>query len=155
MSEMTAWILFGGAVVVVLALSGYAANLWREVRRREAFRQDEIRRANDQCLESLEMIAQAMLNEQVDPIEGSLRCKVLLDIIDPALVERSSFQVFAEVEQRTAHLHTHSARRELTPRARMQEDVQRLAIEDELRGGILQAAHNVLDFKQRWPASLH
>ncbi|MEC9483462.1 MAG: DUF2489 domain-containing protein, partial [Halomonas sp.] len=86
---------------------------------------------------------------------GSLRCKVLLDILDPALLERSDFRVFAEVQRRTGHLHTHSARQALTPRARMQEDRERLSVEAELRDGILKAAREVVIFKQRWPASLH
>lgn len=154
MSEITAWLLLGAAVIVVVGLGSYALSLWREVKRREAFRRDEIRRANDNCLESLGMIASAMLVEQVDLIEGSLRCKVLLEIIDPGLLDRPEFRVFGEVHQRTGHLHTHSARQALTPRERLQEDRQRLAVEDELQGSVREAAGAVLDFKQRWPASL-
>lgn len=154
MSEITAWLLLGAAAIVVVGLGSYALTLWREVKRREAFRRDEIRRANDNCLESLGMIASAMLVEQVDLIEGSLRCKVLLEIIDPGLLDRPEFRVFGEVHQRTGHLHTHSARQALTPRERLQEDRQRLAVEDELQGSVREAAGAVLDFKQRWPASL-
>lgn len=155
MNEMTAWLLLGAAVILVTGMGIYALTLWREVRRREAFRRDEIRRANDNCLDSLGMIASAMQAEQVDLIEGSLRCKVLLEIIDPSLLDRSEFRVFAEVHQRTGHLHTHSARQALTPRERMHEDRQRLTVEEELRGSVLEAAGAVIDFKQRWPASLH
>ncbi|WP_340148191.1 DUF2489 domain-containing protein [Modicisalibacter xianhensis] len=155
MSETAAWLMLGAGVIVFIALSSYATKLWREVKRREALKKDEVRRANDNCLQSLELLATAMLNDQVDPIEGSLRCKVLLEIIDPALIERSGFRIFGEVHQRTSHLHTHSARRELSPRERMREDRERLAVEDELRDSILQAARNVLDFKQRWPSSLN
>lgn len=154
MSEVTAWLLLGAAAIVVVGLGSYALTLWREVKRREAFRRDEIRRANDNCLESLGMIASAMLVEQVDLVEGSLRCKVLLEIIDPGLLDRPEFRVFGEVHQRTGHLHTHSARQALTPRERLQEDRQRLAVEDELQGNVREAAGAVLDFKQRWPASL-
>ncbi|SHE89587.1 Protein of unknown function [Modicisalibacter ilicicola DSM 19980] len=155
MSEVTAWLLLALALAVVLGLAGYAWTLWREVRRRQAFREEEVRRANDNCLESLDMIARAMLAEQVDLTEGSLRCKVLLEIIDPALLERSIFQPFDQVHQRTAHLHTHSARQSLTPRERLEEDRQRLEVEDDLRDSILAAADGVIDFKRRWPASLH
>lgn len=154
MNEITAWLLLGVASIVVAGLVIYALKLWREVKRREAFRRDEIRRANANCLESLEMIAGAMLAEQVDLVEGSLRCKVLLEIIDPALMERAAFQVFVEVHQRTAHLHTHSARGSLTPRERLREDRQRLAVEEALRDRVREAARAVLDFKQCWPASL-
>lgn len=155
MSETTAWLLLGGAIIIVIGLGGYAWSLWREVGRRDLFRREEVRRANDNCLESLDVIARAMLADQVDLIEGSLRCKVLLEIIDPALLERSSFHIFVDVHQRTAHLHTHSARRALAPRERLREDRQRLVVAAELRQAMLDAAHAVIDFKRRWPASLH
>nr|WP_298415297.1 DUF2489 domain-containing protein [uncultured Halomonas sp.] len=153
MSEVLAWGLLGIAVIVIVALAGYALKLLREVKRRQAFREDEIRRANDNCLESLEMIAQAMLADQVDLVEGSLRCKVLLEIIDPALLERASFTPFAKVYQRTAHLHTHSARSALTPRERFKEDRERIAVEQALHDDIHEAASAVLDFKQQWVTS--
>ena len=155
MSEMTVWLLLGSAVIVVGGLGGYALSLWREVRRRDLFRREEVRRANDNCLESLDIIARAMLADQMDLTEGSLRCKVLLEIIDPQLLDRPSLHVFAEVHQRTAHLHTHSSRRALTANQRLQEDRQRLAVENELRDNVLDAARAVIDFKQRWPTGLH
>ncbi len=77
----------------------------------------------------------ALVQEQVDITEGSWRCKVLLEIVDPSLSERPEFQAFAEVYSRTRHLKTHSARKQLTPRERMQEDKERLAVEDEMRPG--------------------
>lgn len=154
MNEVTAYLLLGVALVVVAGLGGYAWSLWREVRRREAFRQDEVRRANENCLESLDAIAKAMLQEQVDLVEGALRCKVLLEIIDPILLEREPFRVFATVQARTAHLHTHSARKNLTPRQRMQEDRERIGIEDEHRQDVMDAAQAVIVFREKWPASL-
>lgn len=143
------------ALLIIAGLSGYAWSLWREVKRREAFRAEEVRRAHEQCLEGLDAVARAMLSEQVDITEGALRCKVMLDIIDPRLVERDAFRVFAEVHARTSHLHTHSARQALSPRERFQEDKQRLAVEDELKPSALVAARAVLEFKARWPESLH
>lgn len=154
MSEITVLILLGAALVIIAGLGGYAWSLWREVRRREAFRRDEIRRANDNCLESLDAIAKAMLQEQVDLTEGALRCKVLLEIIDPALLERDQFKVFGIVQARTAHLHTHSARNSLSPRQRLKEDRERITIEDEHRQEVLDAAKAVLSFKKGWPESL-
>lgn len=155
MSVTTAWMLLLAGLVLVAGLAGYAFSLWREVGRRRRFREDEVRRANRNCLESLDAIARAMLAEQVNLTEGSWRCKVLLEIIDPQLLERDAFRPFGEVHRRTSHLRTHSARRELAPRERMREDRERLTVESELRQEVLAAAQAVLDFKQRWPASLH
>ena len=84
MSEMMAWIVAGLAVVILAGLGAYALTLWKEVRRREAFKREEVERANQQCLSSLDAIARSMISRQVDLVEGSMRCKVLLEIIDPA-----------------------------------------------------------------------
>ncbi|PMR75042.1 DUF2489 domain-containing protein [Billgrantia endophytica] len=155
MTTTTALILLALGLAIIAGLGTYAFTLWREVKRREAFRRDELRRAHENCLENLEMVASSLLQEQVDVTEGAWRCKVLLEILDPRLLERPAFQPFGEVHARTQHLHTHSARKALTPRDRMREDRERLAIEDELRQPVLEAAAAVLEFRRGWPASLH
>lgn len=155
MSLTTALILLGVALAIVAGLAAYAVTLWREVRRRKAFREEELRRAHQNCLENLELVASALQQEQVDITEGAWRCKTLLDILDPSLVERPEFRAFGEVHGRTRHLHTHSARQALTPKARFQEDRERLAVEDEMRDAVIEAAGAVLRFRREWPASLH
>lgn len=155
MSEMMAWVLAGLAVVILAGLGAYAFTLWKEVRRREAFKRDEVERANQQCLYSLDAIARSMISRQVDLVEGSMRCKVLLEIIDPTLLERTDFRVFADVHERTSHLNTHSARKELTLKERLDEDRQRMDVEAEFETPLIKAARGVLVFKERWPQSLN
>ena len=153
MSEMMAWGLAGLAVVLLAGLGAYAFTLWKEVRRREAFKRDEAERANQQCLFSLDAIARSMMSRQVDLVEGSMRCKVLLEIIDPALLERTDFRVFADVHERTSHLHTHSARKDLTLKARLDEDRQRMEVESEYEQPLIEAARGILVFKEQWSRS--
>ncbi|MBB3191843.1 DUF2489 domain-containing protein [Halomonas cerina] len=148
MTTTTALILLGLALALVAGLGAYAVTLWREVRRRRDFRDEERRRAHDNCLENLELVASALLQEQVDITEGAWRCKVLLEILDPRLIERPDFAAFGEVHGRTRHLHTHSARQALSPRERFQEDRERLAVEDELREPILKAAAAAVAFRR-------
>lgn len=155
MTTTSALILLGLGLAIVAGLSAYAFILHRELRRRRRFREDEDRRARENCLENLEFVASALLQEQVDVTEGAWRCKVLLELLDPSLVERESFRVFGEVYARTRHLHTHEARKALSPKARFQEDRERLAVEDELRGKVLEAARAALEFRRRWPEGLH
>ncbi|WP_404377932.1 DUF2489 domain-containing protein [Vreelandella aquamarina] len=155
MSSTVALILLAVAVIVIAALSGYAFSLRKEVKRREAFRIDEERRALQNSLENLDYVVGALVQEQVDVTEGSWRCKVLLEIIDPSLTERPEFQAFAEVYNRTRHLKTHSARKQLTPRERMQEDKERLAVEEEMRSEVLAAAAAVIKWRSRGPSALH
>ncbi|PXX95559.1 DUF2489 domain-containing protein [Halomonas sp. LBP4] len=155
MTTTTALILLGVGLAIIAGLAAYAFTLRRELRRRRVFREEEERRARDNCLENLEMVASALLQEQVDVTEGAWRCKVLLEILDPRLLERPAFQAFGEVHARTRHLHTHSAREALTPRERFREDNERLAVEAEMREAILEAARAALAFRRDWPGSLH
>jgi hypothetical protein len=155
MSQTIMLTLLAGALAIIAALGAYAFTLWREVRRRRDAREEETRRAHANCLDNLEMVASALVQEQVDVTEGAWRCKVLLEILDPNLIERSEFMAFGEVHARTRHLHTHSARQALTPKQRFQEDKERLAVEDEMRAAVLAAAARALEFRRNWPASLH
>ncbi|MGM0913630.1 MAG: DUF2489 domain-containing protein [Pseudomonadota bacterium] len=155
MSTPTALILAGLALVIIAGLGAYAFTLWREVRRRRASQQEELKRAHDNCLENLEMVASALLQEQVDITEGAWRCKVLLEILDSRLLERESFRPFGEVHELTRHLHTHEARQALSPKERFKEDKERFAVEEEHRHAVLEAARAALAFRRDWPASLH
>jgi hypothetical protein len=155
MTTTTALILLALGLAIIAGLGAYAFTLWQEVRRRAVYREEELRRAHENCLESLERVAAALLQEQVDVTEGAWRCKVLLEILDPRLAERPDFQAFGEVHARTQHLHTHSARKALMPRERMREDRERLTVEAELRQPVLKAAAAVLEFRRGWPGSLH
>lgn len=155
MNSTTALMLAGLALVIIAGLGAYAFTLWREVRRRQASQQDELRRAHEKCLENLDLVASALLQEQVDITEGAWRCKVLLEILDSRLMERDSFRPFGEVHERTRHLHTHQARHDLSSKERFKEDKERFAVEEEYRESILEAARAALQFKRDWPASLH
>ena len=155
MTTTTALILLALGAAIIVGLAAYAFTLWKEVRRRQAYREEELRRAHENCLSNLEIVASALLQEQVDITEGAWRCKMLLDILDPLLLERPSFQAFGEVYRLTQHLHTHSARKQLSPRERMREDRERLEIEAEWRQPVLSAAEEALHFRRGWPESLH
>lgn len=155
MTMTTALILGGIALAIIAGLAVYAFRLNKEVRRREALRDEEALRARDNCLENLELVASALVQQQVDITEGAWRCKVLLEIIDATLLERDAFRPFGEVYDRTRHLHTHDARMALSPKERFKEDQERIAVEDEYRQPVIEAAKAALVFRRDWPASLH
>ncbi|WP_252108525.1 MULTISPECIES: DUF2489 domain-containing protein [unclassified Halomonas] len=155
MNSLWALILLILGAGVVIGLSAYAITLRKEVKRREAFRLEEDQRAQQNSLENLDYVASALVQEQVDITEGSWRCKVLLEIVDPSLTKRQEFQAFADVYNRTRHLKTHSARKQLTPRERMQEDKERLEVEAEMRPGVLKAARAVLEWRAKGRSALH
>ncbi|WP_346798144.1 DUF2489 domain-containing protein [Halomonas sp. Bachu 37] len=147
MNTLGAVILLGIGLVVVAGLAAYALNLRKEVSRRERQREAEERRARENSLENLDLVVAAMLQHQVDITEGAWRCKVLLEIIDAELAKETAFQAFGEMYARTRHLKTHSARQELTPRERMKQDKERLAIEGEMRAEVMAAAAAVMEWR--------
>lgn len=137
-------------VLILALMAWYAHRLWREVRRREAARREEIARANRNCIESLEAISKALVDDQIDPVEGALRCRVLLDILDVELVQSEPLRVFATVQERAAHLKTHKARRELSARQRHREDMAREAIASEHSQALKAGATAVQELCRRW-----
>ncbi|MGP9767874.1 DUF2489 domain-containing protein [Halomonas sp. AOP13-D3-9] len=155
MSPTVALVLLAVAIAVIVGLCFYAWSLRKEVSRREAYRRDEDARAQQNSLENLDYVASALVQEQVDITEGAWRCKVLLEIIDPSLTERTEFQAFAEHYNRTQHLNTHSARQQLTARERMQEDKERLMVENDMREHVLEAARAVLKWRAQGKNALH
>lgn len=155
MNSSVAVILLAVGVAVIVGLVVYAMRLRKEVRRRDAFRQEEDARAVTNSLENLDYVTAALVQEQVDITEGAWRCKALLDIIEPSLSEREEFSAFTDVYSRTQHLKTHSARKSLTPRERMQEDKERLQVEDEMRQSILLAAKAVMHWRSNGGKVLH
>jgi hypothetical protein len=155
MNSIGALVLLAVAIAVIVGLCFYAWSLRKEVNRREVYRRDEDVRAQQNGLENLDYVASALVQEQVDITEGAWRCKVLLEIIDPSLAERTEFQAFAEHYSRTQHLKTHSARQQLTARERMQEDKERLMIENDMREAVLEAAREVLKWRAKGSNALH
>ncbi|MCA1771562.1 MAG: DUF2489 domain-containing protein [Halomonas sp.] len=155
MSLTYALLLLLIAFVAIAGLAGYAYRLRKEVKRRDAFRVAEDQQAQLKSLENLDWVTAALFQEQVGITEGAWRCKVLLEIIDPSLTEKAEFQAFAEHYERTKHLKTHSARQQLTPRERMQEDRERLAEEDKMREAVLAAAQAVMTWRKKGGQGLH
>ncbi|WP_176504112.1 DUF2489 domain-containing protein [Cobetia sp. 5-11-6-3] len=150
MSLSTSIILIVIALIIIAGLTAYALKLRREVREREALRAEELTRARANCLESLEAIARAMQAGQVDLVEGGLRCKVLIEILDTSLAEDDVLGAFGTLHGRVSHLHTHSARKALSPRERLAEDKERIAVEEEMAKPLQQAAQCVLESMPVW-----
>lgn len=155
MSLTSALLLLLLAVVVIAGLTVYAYRLRQEVKRRDAFRVAEDQQAQLNSLENLDWVTAALVQEQVDVTEGAWRCKVLLEIIDPSLTERTDFQAFSQLYEQTKHLKTHSARQQLTPRERMQEDRERLEAERQMRSEVLAAAQAVIAWRKKGGQGLH
>lgn len=121
--------LFVLAALIILSMAAYAARLWLKIYRQNS----QIKQAQavrfERILESVEIIAKAMLSEQCDLSEGVLRLKPLLDVLGKPLNRFSAMWALFETVQDMPIL---EARKQLKRNERMKFDLEREAKEVEL-----------------------
>ncbi|GHC20647.1 hypothetical protein GCM10010082_10720 [Kushneria pakistanensis] len=132
------------AIVIVGVLLLIILRMSRELRRRRQRQLQEKAQAEYQCLSNLNVIGRAMQEGQMDLVEGCLRARVIIDILDAGWWQDDQLTVIELVSDSTAHLHTHQARSTLTARDRMQEDQHRLQIISQHEEDILKAARQLI-----------
>lgn len=145
MSHTWAITLLCMALVIVSALLLIIWRMSYELRRRRENQIQEQAQAEYQCLSNLNVIGRAMQEGQMDLMEGCLRARVIIDILDADWWKDDELSVIAQVSDSASHLHTHQARSALTARERMQEDRHRLQVVSEHETAILQAARRLVD----------
>ncbi|WP_299261992.1 DUF2489 domain-containing protein [uncultured Kushneria sp.] len=132
------------ALIIVGVLLLIIWRMSRELRRRREHQIKEQAQAEYQCLSNLNVIGRAMQEGQMDLMEGCLRARVIIDILDSGWWKDDELAVIAQISDSASHLHTHQARSALTARERMQEDRHRLQIVSEHETAILQAARKLV-----------
>lgn len=135
------------AVVIIVALAVYARKLRLQVQAREKALDDVVQQARVKTLENVHIVAQALLEGQVDVMEASLRIRTLIDIIEPDWFELEPMRGFAEITRRGAHLATHQARNELPKQERMKQDMERISLEGEYHDAAMEGARWLLTQK--------
>lgn len=111
MSDTTIYSLI---VVNLLVVTGLSVFIWRllskqKAKRVEADRQlqavaAEVRKHRLYLIESLQVIAKSVINGEIPLVEACIRCKVLLDNLDPLLGQTEGFLVFNEVFEQSNHI---------------------------------------------------
>lgn len=147
METIPALLLLSAALVVIAALGLHALRLHRQVRRRhqEQARQQHIQEQQAADLRlSLRVIAQAMLDGQVDLSEGSLRLHTLLQGFALNCDTRHALAPFSVMAAALADQPLGAAREALTPARRQQLDQKRVALEAEHGDALRQAARHLL-----------
>lgn len=108
----------------------------------------QINKANEDmrlnATQSIKVIAQCMLDEQVELSEGCIRIKVLLDHVAPELHEDPYFKIFALVYDATRHMPTHEARKETDRKTIMKLDLERMKMEAKHKDEIMSATRQLL-----------
>ncbi|MFL1466509.1 DUF2489 domain-containing protein [Marinobacter sp. DUT-3] len=137
------WTLIITGLVAIALLSAFIVRQARLLKKNRksndknrAFRSQR----RQSMVESIQVIAQAVEEDQVEYSEACLRLKGLLDHVAPELLEQSPFRVFQEVYEQIQHMPTHRARQATDTRFIEKMDKERLAVEEKHADAIRRAA---------------
>ncbi|KAF0810571.1 hypothetical protein A167_00851 [Alcanivorax sp. S71-1-4] len=138
------------ALLTVLALTLYAAVLWRRVWHRQQQRLAQTQARQGMLIDQLEVLARAVVQQQVNVTEGALRLATLLDllVVSPAQpVDLAAIHRLADAASTLAI----GERRQALPRPeRRAQDRQREALEAEQGEAVTNAARRLLEVLPRW-----
>ena len=144
------------AIVVILALAGYAGWLWSKVYKRqqqqkkqqlaqEAMNQQKEQDHQKYLIESIGVISQSAVNGELNISEACIRLKVLIDNLNVDDQQKQPFSILNEVYEQLQQFHTHDARMRLSKKERTSEDRKRhfieLKNEAELQAVFAQLTH--------------
>jgi exopolyphosphatase/pppGpp-phosphohydrolase len=98
-------------VLVALFLIGFIIKKWQFLQAKKKSDQENLAKLEkiqkdryEYIKHSLIVITDALVNDQMDLIEGAIRVKALLDYFDPELHQETSYQVFTEIHNKTEHI---------------------------------------------------
>lgn len=131
------------AILIILSMAGYAFYLWRQVQKQNALIKKKQSDRLLRLIESVELIARAMKQEQCDLSEGVIRLHYLLGVLgQPKLADFPSMQALFDVVQDMPIL---DERKNLAKNERMKQDFARLRAEADLREKIHQEIDQLLE----------
>ncbi len=139
------------AALVILPLAAYAAYLLLKVRQQtktqqqaaeDMQQQQEAQMAN--IVESVTVIAKAMRDDQCPVVEGAIRLKVLFDQLQLPEPLKSDFDVFTTIYDKTVHIPTHQAWKDLKLKQRHAYTKEMMALEEKHQSAVEAAIEKVL-----------
>ncbi|TDT44505.1 uncharacterized protein DUF2489 [Halospina denitrificans] len=141
--ETLQWTLIAVGVVAIAVLIYVIQRHWRRLsqfRKAQEHTRELQQRRRDSMIESIRILARTIEEEQVEPSEGCIRIKGLLDHVAPDLLSQKPFNVFQTIYEKTEHMPTHDARRQADPKLISRLDEERFALEAEYADHIQEAA---------------
>lgn len=148
MSVTLQWFLIVAGLIVSGALILFIMRqlrLLREARRARIQREELYSHQRQYLVESIQVLARAMLADQMELSEGCIRIKVLLDNLAPRLSRDPRFQIFQQMFESLEHMPTHEARQQTDKRFVRKLDHQRFRLEREHQQAIREAAKALLE----------
>lgn len=134
----TIWLSIFIAAAIILGLSIYAAKLLLQLKKQNDTKKAQIAKRNKTLADSIDVIANAMLQGQCDYSEGTIRICVLLDHLKPvpAVDFVATYPNMHKFYDQIKNFDTHEKRNALPKNERMKQDIQRLKFEAESKPAI-------------------
>lgn len=149
MSETFIWLASAVGVLACVFLARFSFTTWKKIQRIEEAKkayEKEVAEKKDNAVNSIKVIAQCMIDEQVELSEGCIRIKVLLDHVAPQLHEDDRYSVFIKMYNATEHMPTHEARKQTDKRTIFKLDQERFKLEEDNQDEILKASRAILEY---------
>ena len=143
MSLTWMWLLIAFGCLTSLFLLFFIRQQWRIIktfRQKEREEQAKSDAQKKDIIQSIQVLAQAMIENQVELSEGCIRIRVLLDYIHPKLIEQAPFDVFDIMYRGTEHMPTHEERQKTDKHFVNKMDIQRYKLEREHQDKIIEAS---------------
>lgn len=151
MTQTAIWLIIALGVAVSIFLLVFSIKTWRKLKTLQTANQQLEQKQNAsmedsrmKAADSIKLIAQLMIEEQVELAEGCIRIKILLDHIAPELHENENFSIFSTMYTATEHMPTHQARKQSDKTLIRKLDKERIELEQANKESILLASQKLL-----------
>lgn len=133
----------GLAIGAALGVFVWRWMLRRQERQRQAARHREV-------LASLDVLARALLQGQVDSSEATIRMSVLLDCLPQDIHPKVDLAAIHRLAEDVGAFDRGESRSQLSARERTRQDLDRLRLEDEQNEAVLAATQRLQDVLDQW-----
>ncbi len=147
-----AWKLILAAVIGLAIGAALGLLIWRGMRRRDERRRQAARHRD--VVDNLTILCRALLQEQVDSAEASIRISVLLDCLPQDIEPKVDLAAIHRLAEECGDFTRGEQRRALAPVERNRQDVARLRLEDEQGAAVRAAAERLAAVLDTWRARL-
>lgn len=148
---MVLWLLLIGAIILIF-LSFVAWRLQRQVNKMETKKleqQQELEELKDNHQKylnnSIKILAQGIVDEQLTLTEGAIRISVLLDNLKISDGQREDYSAFFQLAEATSHIPILEAWKKLPKKEKALLDKERMSMEEKYKDFVVDAAKRIKD----------
>ncbi len=137
------WFLAAVGVLIIVVLAVIAIRLTSQVRAleaRQAKQAKERQALRQRTHNSIRILAQGMLNDQLTLTEGCIRISALLDSLDINASGQDEYRVIYQLAEETSHIPKLDAWKQLSKQQKINYDIERVKTEQKYSDFVKDAA---------------